>query len=189
MILGHHTVAECYDLLRQYDWRIDAIDNTIKHNAASFPADLISDWNSFITRWKTARASIISSLPIAQARANAVGMATGGAGALVGAAVGADVAPAENEFNAILKAGSASYPAYTDKDLPGLEGRVNAIKPVIFGDMPKNKASDIDAGLYSASDYGIKKGEDALLGFAKQHAVEIGFGLAGLYLAKRWGLL
>jgi hypothetical protein len=149
-ILGRHTISETKALLNLMEWRIDNLNDVVvaykRDEPTIFDKDptLVRDWDTLIARWVDAK-GWVKTRYVAALIANPL--------------VGPEVIPDEDNYQALLHAGSTTYPRYTDTDLPGLQARIQKLHPervLDFGPPPKDFSLDLDLQAYRAADTSAK---------------------------------
>lgn len=155
-IFGQHTIPEVEELLFNLQNRITDVGNTF---ASLTPAELAkdpslaSDWGAFSARWLTGKSKandMLWGLNVASP------------------VIPRDKVPAERVWNDVLLLANTSYPSqYKTTDLPGLQIRIQALKPIEWKAVEKNRvdAPDTDLRAYKKVDATIKGGEKTFSDF------------------------
>jgi hypothetical protein len=190
-ILGQHTVSETRDLIAVLNGRTIDLTNgfqTIQQTPALSTQDpaLAADWAAYLARWATSENNEQQYLNVLS-----IGNPT----------VPESVLPSEASYQRILKTVNPQLPnAYTDKDLMGLQIRIQKLTTIPWVNRQLPPDFDFDLSTYQAADSAAKgiqsAGSGALSTLGEAAAANwkplvvggIAVG-AGLIIAKKVGML
>jgi hypothetical protein len=179
-ILGKHTIPEVEELIGNLQNRITDVGDTFaKLDAETLAKDasLDSEWKAFLERWTKGKASARNMLVAAK---------------LASPTVPNDIVPVEGTWTDVLKLANTSYPGpYKTTDLPGLQIRVQKLKPIEWKAVEKNRvdAPDSDLKTYKKVDQTIKDGEQGADSILKDNwgkiAIGVGAGIGTVILLRK----
>ena len=190
-VMGQHTIAETRDLIAVLNGRTIDLQNAvyqIAQNPDAIAKDptLQADWAAYMARWTASVANVEQVLN---------GLSD------TNPAVPESVYPVESSFQRIIKTTNPQSPkAYTDKDLMGLQIRIQKLTAIPWQTRPIPSSFDLDFNTYEVADSGVKAVEGAgnavaggLASAAKANWKPLVVGAliagAGVYGAKKVGLL
>lgn len=171
-ILGKHTITETRELITNVQYRVNDVSRTfdsLTDSQLASDSTLKEDWAKWLASWKTQRATAEDMLRGFK---------------LASPLVSEDNIPAESAFEKILKTVNSNYPdRYSDKDLPGLQIRIQKIKPIDWKEVDKSRtdAPDADLKAFQKVDATIKSGEQQAKDFVKDNWGKIALGVIGAF--------
>lgn len=180
MLLGIHTLPEANALLASLDFRVQklaaalaTIPPGLQSAADKQDTTLTVDWKAFLDRWNAMKQKVYAKFAFLLATNPALAVTETGRALITD----------EGDYQDILNASSPTHPAYTPKDLGGLESRIQTLlpnNPIDYSGQPAQESLDVDLTMYQTAKGAIDAGERAGSNWWEENRSKVYLGGVGL---------